>query len=78
MEHLETHRSGLGGQKPGDWNRYEVRCEGAHIQIWRNGEKTVDYTEADPAIPQNGLIALQIHGGCKAEIRFRDITLREL
>ena len=42
-------------EKPGDWNRYELRCEGTHIQIWLNGEKTVDYSEADTAIPQSGL-----------------------
>ena len=45
-------------EKPGDWNRYEVRCAGAHIQIVLNGEKTVDYIEPDPAIPPSGLIGL--------------------
>ena len=65
-------------EKPGDWNRYEVRCAGPRVQIVLNGEKTVDYTERDAAIPQAGLIGLQIHGNCKAEISFRNITLEEL
>jgi HEAT repeat protein len=64
-------------EKPGDWNRYEVRCEGPHIQIWLNGEKTVDYQETDATIPQSGWIALQIHGDCKAEVAFRNIAVRE-
>ena len=64
-------------EKPGDWNHYEVRCAGPHIQIVLNGEKTVDYTEADASIPQDGQIALQIHGGSKAEASFRNITIEE-
>lgn len=64
-------------EKAGDWNRYEIRCQGAHIQLWLNGVKTVDYTETDPTIPQTGSIALQIHGDCKAVISFRNITIRE-
>ena len=55
-----------------------MRGEGAHIQIWLNGEQTVDYIESDFAIPQTGLIALQIHGGSKAEVFFRNIGLQEL
>jgi HEAT repeat protein len=61
-----------------DWKRYEVRCLGPRIQLLVNGEKTVDYTEPDPAIPQEGMVALQIHGGCKAEISFRNLTLGEV
>lgn len=62
----------------GDWNHYELRCEGTHIQIWLNGEKTVDYAEPDASIPQSGLLGLQIHGGNKAEVSFRNITIQGL
>ena len=65
-------------EKPGDWNRYEVRCEGARIQLTLNGKRTVDYSERDPAIAGEGLIALQIHGKCKAEVAFRAITIEVL
>ena len=66
-------------EKPGDWNRYEIRCEGPRVQLFLNGEKTVDYTETDPAIAAaDGLIALQIHGNCAAEISFRNLSLDPL
>jgi hypothetical protein len=65
-------------EKHGDWNRYEIRCEGRRIQLFLNGEKTIDYTEADASIEQHGLIALQIHGDCKAEVSYRNITVEEL
>ena len=55
-----------------------MRCAGPRIQIVLNGEKTVDYTEADPAMALDGLIALQIHGGCKAEISFRNLTIEDI
>jgi hypothetical protein len=64
--------------KPGDWNDYEIRCEGRRIRILLNGTQTVDYTEPDPSIPQRGLIGLQIHGGGKAQVAFKDIVIREL
>lgn len=65
-------------EKPGDWNRYEVRCEGTRVEITLNGEKTVSYTETDTSVALDGLIALQIHGNCKAEIAFRNLTLDPL
>ena len=65
-------------EKTNDWNRYEVRCEGTRVRLFLNGELTVDYTETESAIEQHGLIALQIHGNCKAEISFRNISIEEL
>jgi len=63
-------------EKKGEWNKYEVRAEGPRITIFLNGKATLDYTETDPSIDDAyGLIGLQIHGNCKAEIRFRNITL---
>jgi glucose/arabinose dehydrogenase/mono/diheme cytochrome c family protein len=62
-------------EKPGEWNRYEVRCEGGRIRLTLNGTQTVDYVEADASIPTEGLIALQIHGNCKAEIAYRAIEI---
>jgi hypothetical protein len=64
--------------KPNDWNEYEIRCEGRRIRLRLNGELTVDYTETDDKIPLSGRIALQIHGGGKAEASYKDITLEEL
>ena len=66
-------------EKNGEWNKYEIRAEGPRITIFLNGKATLDYTETDPSIDDAyGLIGLQIHGNCKAEIRFRNITLDPL
>jgi hypothetical protein len=64
--------------KRGDWNDYEIRAEGPRIRLSINGRQTIDYTETDPAIPREGLIGLQIHGGGKAEAWYKDITIVEL
>ena len=64
--------------RPTAWNDYKIRCEGRRIRIWLNGRPTIDYTEPDTTLPQQGLIGLQIHGGGKAEASYRSISLREL
>ena len=65
-------------EKPGDWNVYEIRCEGARIRLSLNGTQTVDFTEPETGIVIEGLIALQIHGGAKSVIAYRAITIEEL
>jgi hypothetical protein len=64
--------------KPGDWNDYEIRAEGRRIRLAINGRQTVDYTEPDETIPQTGRIGLQIHGGGKAEVWYKDIMVEEM
>ncbi|HAL73120.1 MAG TPA: hypothetical protein DCP71_15250, partial [Verrucomicrobiales bacterium] len=65
-------------EKPGEWNTYEIIAEAERIRIPVNGVRTVDYTERAPDIAPKGLIALQIHGKCKAEIAFRNIVIDEM
>lgn len=64
--------------KQNDWNDYEIRTTGKRIQVFLNGEQTVDYLEPDNSIPQSGLIALQVHGGGKVEVFYKDLILEEL
>jgi hypothetical protein len=64
--------------KPNDWNDYEVKTVGRHIQIYLNGTQTVDYTEQDKSIPQSGHIALQLHGGGRTKVYYKNIVLRRL
>ena len=64
--------------KPDDWNEYKIRAEGPHIQLWLNGTKTVDYTEDDPKAEQTGVIGLQVHGGGKSKVLYKDIAIEEL
>jgi hypothetical protein len=64
--------------KHGEWNEYRIRCEGPRIRLWLNGTLTVDYTEKDDKVERTGVIGLQIHGGAKAKVLYRDITIEEL
>lgn len=64
--------------KTDNWNDLVLRCEGPRIQIWVNGLQTVDYTEADSAIPLRGRLALQIHGGEPAEASYKNIRIKAI
>ena len=64
--------------KEDDWNDYRIVAEGPAIRSWINGVAALDYLESDPAIPLDGQIGLQVHGGGKAQIEVKDITLRRL
>lgn len=64
--------------KRDEWNDYLIRCEGPRIRLWLNGVLTVDYTEKDDKIERTGIIGLQIHGGAKAKVLYKDITIEEL
>ena len=64
--------------KPTDWNEYEIHAEGSRVMLKINGGTTVDYTETDSSIAQDGRIAVQLHSGPALEVRFRDIRLKEL
>jgi len=65
-------------EKPGEWNAYEIRAEANRIQLFVNGKRTVDYSEADPAIEKDGVIALQIHGKSNAVVSYRKISIDAL
>jgi hypothetical protein len=64
--------------KHDDWNEYVIRAEGPRIKLWLNGTLTVDYTEEDEKIEKSGIIGLQIHGGAKAKVYYKNITIEEL
>ncbi len=64
--------------KPGEWNEYVIRAEGARIRSWINGVPALDYMEPDANIAQDGHIGIQVHGGGKALIQAKDITIEEL
>jgi hypothetical protein len=61
-----------------DWNEFVVRAKGPRIEIWLNGFKTSDYTEAEANIPRTGRFGLQIHSGPPSECWYKDIELKEL
>ncbi|HUR46012.1 MAG TPA: DUF1080 domain-containing protein [Candidatus Saccharimonadales bacterium] len=64
--------------KKGEWNDYEIRCEGKQIRLAINGTQTVDYTEADEKIPSFGILGMQVHGGGITEAYYKDISIEPL
>lgn len=64
--------------KRGDWNDYEIRCEGKRIVLAINGVQTIDYTETEPGIEDHGVIAVQIHSGPPSEAWYKEIYVKEL
>lgn len=64
--------------RPGDWNQLRIRCVGNHIQIFLNGEQTVDYQETEASILRLGVIGLQVHSGPPMEAWYRNIRIRSL
>jgi hypothetical protein len=64
--------------KADDWNDYTIRAQGPWIQLWLNGTKTVNYIEKDEKIEATGIIGLQVHGGAKTKVLYKDIALEEL
>jgi hypothetical protein len=64
--------------RPGTWNELMVRAIDDHVQIWLNGTLTIEYTETDPKIAREGIIALQIHSGPPTEAWYRHIRLRRI
>ncbi|MBN1344479.1 MAG: DUF1080 domain-containing protein [Phycisphaerae bacterium] len=64
--------------KPDGWNEYLITCKGPDIELKLNGFTTVKYTEKDPKIPLNGVIAVQLHVGHPMEIQVKCICIKEL
>ncbi len=64
--------------KPDEWNDYRIRCVGNEIDLFVNGEQTVDYTETEPGIETEGVIAVQIHGGPPSEAWYRNLRIKPL
>lgn len=65
-------------EKVGDWNSYEVVASGSQILLFLNGQRTAIWAESEPGMADTGVIALQIHGNCKAEVSFRNLSIEEL
>ncbi|WP_229377671.1 ThuA domain-containing protein [Streptomyces sp. VRA16 Mangrove soil] len=63
---------------PGEWNSYEIKVQGEHLEVFLNGVKINDFTNTDPERSlANGYIGLQNHGA-DDQVSFRNIRLKEL
>ncbi len=65
-------------EKIGDWNTYEIVASGPQILLFLNGQRTAIWVEREAGIDETGVIALQIHGNCKAEVAFRNLSIEVL
>jgi type 1 glutamine amidotransferase len=63
---------------PGEWNTFELLVEGEHLQVFLNGSKINDFTNADPVRSlASGHIGIQNHG-TGDDASFRNIRIKEL
>jgi hypothetical protein len=62
--------------KPDSFNDYYIKCVGKHVTIKLNGETTVD--ENFEKLPDEGIIAWQLHAGEPMEVVFRNIEFKDL
>jgi hypothetical protein len=60
--------------KPKEWNDYSVAVKGKHVTIKMNGQTSVD-SDFDN-LPDDGIIALQMHTGYVMRVEFKDFTFK--
>ena len=64
-----------------DWNDYVIRAEGRRITTWINGVRFMEFEDKEKRHPDDGGIALQVHGGgdaTKEFVRYRNIRVKVL
>jgi hypothetical protein len=62
--------------KVGDFNDYYIKCVGKHVTIKLNDKTTVDRDFDN--LPDDGIIAWQLHAGPLMEATFKNIKFKEL
>ena len=62
--------------KPREWNEMTVTAVGGNVTVEVNGVKTADLKD-DPGA-RRGHLALQLHGGQKMRVLFKDVEIRPI
>jgi Domain of Unknown Function (DUF1080) len=62
--------------KKNEFNDYYIKCVGKHVTIKLNGQTTVDGDF--PKLPDEGIIAWQLHQGKPMEVVFKNIDFKEV
>lgn len=62
--------------KADDFNDYSIRCVGKRVTIKLNGKTTVD--EEFAKMPEEGIVAFQLHAGGQMEVIFKNIQFKEI
>jgi hypothetical protein len=60
----------------GQWNSFRLEAKGATFTVWINGEKAAQYT--DEKFGGAAPIGLQIHGGLKMKVEYRNLRAAAL
>jgi hypothetical protein len=71
--------------KHGEWNELKARIVGnpPTVTTWIKGEKFMEWTDKEKRLPDDGGIALQVHGGAPERfygktVRYRNIRVKAL
>jgi hypothetical protein len=59
----------------GQWNHFRLEARGTTFTVWINGQPASHYTDEKFSGPAP--LGLQIHGGLKMKVEYRDIRLSE-
>ena len=62
--------------KRNDWNTLRIRAVGKTYTTWLNGAEVMSYTSASAI--EEGPLGIQLHGGRKVTIQYRNMTVTEL
>lgn len=62
--------------KNGEWNKIRFQAKGDTYTVWINGEQVSNYVDA--GYPKAAPIGLQVHGGVKMKVEYRNISIGEI
>lgn len=60
----------------GEWNKIRFQAKGEVYTVWLNGERVSNYV--NPGYPLPGPVGLQVHGGVKMKVEYRNILIGEI
>jgi hypothetical protein len=63
-------------QPEGQWNTFRLQAKGAEFTVWINGQPAAHYT--DEKFSGAAPLGLQIHGGLKMKVEYRNLRLAPL
>ncbi|MFM7398737.1 MAG: DUF1080 domain-containing protein [Verrucomicrobiota bacterium] len=62
--------------KNGEWNKIRFQAKGDTYTVWLNGEQVSNYVDA--GYPKAAPVGLQVHGGVKMRVEYRNVTAQAL
>ncbi len=62
--------------KNNEWNKIRFQAKGDTYSVWINGEQVSNYV--DVGYPKAAPIGLQVHGGVKMKVEYRNIAVAEI